>query len=127
MATDIAFALGALVLLGTRIPRSVLTFLLALSIVDDLGALVVIALFYTKALDGPLLLMALVWIGVLVLFNLVGVRRPWPFFVLELLLWATLLKSSVHATLVGVSAAFGIGAPSPAWFSRTETPGSGLL
>jgi Na+:H+ antiporter, NhaA family len=108
MATDIAFALGALVLLGARISRSVLTFLLVLAIVDDLGALVVIALFCTKTLDGPLLLMALMWIGVLVLFNRVGVRRPWPYFVLGLLLWATLLKSGVHATLAGVATAFAI-------------------
>ena len=108
MATDIAFALGALVLLGTRIPRSVLTFLLALAIVDDVGALVVIALFYTKTLDGPLLLMALMWIGVLVLFNRVGLCRLWPYFVLGLFLWAALLKSGVHATLAGVATAFAI-------------------
>ena len=62
MAIDIAFALGVLVLLGARFPRSVLTFPRTLAIVDDLGALVVIALFYTKALDGPLLLISLVWI-----------------------------------------------------------------
>jgi NhaA family Na+:H+ antiporter len=127
MAIDIAFALGVLVLLGARFPRSVLTFSLALAIVDDHGALVVIPLFYTKALDGPLLLMALVRIGVLVLFNLVGVRRPWPSVVLELLLWTALLKSGVHATLAGVATAFGIGAPSPARFSRAETPGNGFL
>jgi NhaA family Na+:H+ antiporter len=112
---------------GAHFPRSVLTFPRALAIVDDLGALVVIALFYMKALDGPLLLMALVWIGVQVLFNLVVVRRPWPYFVLELLLWATLLKSGVHATLAGVATAFGIGAPSPERFSRAETRGNGFL
>lgn len=108
MATDIAFALGALVLLGARIPRSMLTFLLALAIVDDLGALIVIALFYTETLNVALLLLALAWISVLILFNRSGIRRPWAYFVVGLLLWATLLQSGIHATLAGVVTAFTI-------------------
>lgn len=106
MATDIAFALGALVLLGARIPRSMFTFLLALAIVDDLGALMVIALFYTETLDG--LLLALAWVGLLMLFNRAGIRRPWPYFIAGLLLWATLLNAGVHPTLAGVVTAFTI-------------------
>lgn len=108
MATDIAFAVSALVLLGTRMPRSLLTFLLALAIVDDLGSLVVIALFYTASLDGDLLLLAVGWITLLVFLNMLGVRRPWPYFVVGLLLWGTFLESGVHPTLSGVLTAFAI-------------------
>ncbi len=108
MATDIAFAIGALVLLGTRVPKALITFLVALAIVDDLGAVIVIALFYT---DG--LVLGAVWAGLgllalLVAFNLGGIRSVPPYFVIGVLLWYALLKSGVHATLAGVLVAFTI-------------------
>jgi len=106
MATDIAFAIGALVLLASRVPRALITFLVALAIVDDLGAVVVIALFYTEQLVWEALLIAAVILGVLFVFNRAGVRQPLPYFLLGVLLWFTLLKSGVHATLAGVLTAF---------------------
>ncbi len=102
MATDIAFAIGALVLLGSRVPKALITFLVALAIVDDLGAVVVIAFFYTEQLMlGPLGIGCLL-IGVLVFLNVAGVRKPLPYFLIGSLLWFALLKSGVHATLAGV-------------------------
>jgi len=102
MATDIAFVIGALVLLGSRVPRALITFLVALAIVDDLGAVLVIALFYTETLMlGPLGIGCLLF-AVLVLFNFVGIRKPLPYFLIGGLLWFALLKSGVHATLAGV-------------------------
>lgn len=108
MATDIAFALGTLALLGRRVPTSLLTFLVALAIVDDLGAVLVIALFYTETLN----LFALAAAGFLLLLlatlNLGGIRRPLPYVLLGLLLWIAMLKSGVHATLAGIFLAFTI-------------------
>ena len=121
MATDIAFAVGALVLLASRVPKALITFLVALAIADDLGAVLVIALFYTQQL-------ALDWLagsGVLVLLlfvlNFVGVRRVLPYFAVATLLWYALLQSGVHATLAGVLAAFAVPARSkydPALFGE---------
>ncbi len=108
MATDIAFAVGALALLAGRVPKSLITFLVALAIVDDLGAVLVIALFYTDQLSLHALGVAALLVGVLVLFNLFGIRRPVPYFLVAMLLWMALLKSGVHATLAGVIAAFTI-------------------
>jgi NhaA family Na+:H+ antiporter len=108
MATDIAFAIGALVLLAHRVPKALITFLVALAIVDDLGAVVVIALFYTDQLVWEALLSASAILGVLVVLNLVGIRQPMPYFLLGVLLWFALLKSGVHATLAGVLTAFTI-------------------
>ncbi len=108
MATDIAFAVGALALLAGRVPKSLITFLVALAIVDDLGAVLVIALFYTKELSVPALAVGALLVGVLVSFNLFGIRRPLPYFLIAILLWMALLKSGVHATLAGVIAAFTI-------------------
>ena len=108
MATDIAFAVGALVLLGARAPRSLLTFLLALAIVDDLGALIVIALFYTSDLNVTLLVPALGVLFGMIACNRFGLRRPWPYFALATVLWVLLLESGVHATIAGVLAAFTI-------------------
>jgi NhaA family Na+:H+ antiporter len=108
MATDIAFALGALALLGNRIPASLLTFLVALAIVDDLGAVTVIALFYTEELN----LMALGLAGVMMLFlvalNLGGIRWYLPYVLIGVVLWVAMLKSGVHATLAGILLAFTI-------------------
>ncbi len=102
MATDIAFALGVLALLGKRIPKALIGFLLALAIVDDLGAVVVIALFYTEQIHLGALLFAGVAFIFLILSNLAGIRRPLPYVVFGLLLWLGMLKSGIHATLAGV-------------------------
>ena len=108
MATDIAFAIGALVLLANRVPRALITFLVALAIVDDLGAVAVIALFYTDQLVWGALLAATAILGVLITFNLVGIRQPLPYFLFGVLLWFALLESGVHATLAGILTAFTI-------------------
>jgi len=108
MATDIAFALGALALLGKRIPKSLLTFLVALAIVDDLGAVMVIAVFYTETISFAALLTAFVLMLLLVSLNLGGIRRPLPYVLLGIILWIAMLKSGVHATLAGIFLAFTI-------------------
>lgn len=108
MATDIAFALGALALLGNRVPKSLLTFLVALAIVDDLGAVTVIALFYTQQLNLIALGAAAVILFLLVSLNLGGVRSTWPYVLMGILLWLALLISGVHATLAGIFLAFTI-------------------
>lgn len=106
MATDIAFALGALALLGNRVPTSLLTFLVALAIVDDLGAVIVIALFYTETINMAALGLAGVFTAMLVFLNLSGVRRLLPYLIVGIFLWIAMLKSGVHATLAGVILAF---------------------
>ena len=108
MATDIAFALGALALLGKRVPKNLLTFLIALAIVDDLGAVMVIALFYTETLNTFALTVVAATIVLLVSFNLGGVRRATPYILLGTILWIAMLKSGVHATLAGIFLAFTI-------------------
>jgi NhaA family Na+:H+ antiporter len=108
MATDIAFALGTLALLGNRIPKSLLTFLVALAIVDDLGAVIVIALFYTEALDWTALLAVFILLGGLVSLNLGGIRHSLPYILFGILLWLAMLKCGVHATLAGIFLAFTI-------------------
>ena len=102
MATDIAFAIGALVLLASRVPKALITFLVALAIVDDLGAVVVIAVFYTNHLALDALAIAAMLLGVLVMFNLAGIRKVTPYFLVAVLFWYALLQSGVHATLAGV-------------------------
>jgi len=108
MATDIAFALGVLALLGNRIPKSLLTFLIALAIVDDLGAVIVIAMFYTEELNFSALLLVAIAMFILVALNLGGIRRALPYAVVGVVLWTAMLKSGVHATLAGVFLAFTI-------------------
>jgi NhaA family Na+:H+ antiporter len=102
MATDIAFAVGAMVLLGKRIPRTLLTFLVALAIVDDLGGVMVIAVFYTENIALDALAVAAALFGLMVAFNRVGIRKPLPYFVVGTFLWLAMLRSGVHATLAGV-------------------------
>jgi NhaA family Na+:H+ antiporter len=102
MATDIAFALGVIALLGNRIPRSHAIFLTALAIVDDLGAVLVIALFYTGDLNFSALAAATLCLVVLVLGNRLGVKTPNFYTLVGLLLWIALLKSGIHATVAGV-------------------------
>lgn len=106
MATDIAFAIGILVLLASRVPKSLITFLVALAIVDDLGAVLVIALFYTDTLVFNALAGAALMLALLIAFNLAGVRRLMPYFLVAVLLWYFLLLSGVHATIAGVIGAF---------------------
>jgi len=112
MATDIAFAVGILVLLGSRVPKSLLTFLVALAIVDDLGAVAVIAIFYTDNLVWEALIIAAVLVGVLIAFNRFGIRSPIPYFLVGTLLWMAFLKSGVHATVAGILTAWTIPARS---------------
>ncbi|WP_419600270.1 Na+/H+ antiporter NhaA [Thiolapillus sp.] len=108
MATDIAFALGTLALLGKRVPPALLTFLVALAIVDDLGAVVVIALFYTADINMLALGTAGGILLLLIALNRGGIRRVMPYGFLGVLLWLAMLKSGVHATLAGVFLAFTI-------------------
>ncbi|HNP63226.1 MAG TPA: Na+/H+ antiporter NhaA [Woeseiaceae bacterium] len=108
MATDIAFALGILALLGNRIPKALLTFLIALAIVDDLGAVLVIAVFYTDALNLWALGGAASIVAILISLNLGGIRRPLPYLLLGIVLWIAMMKSGVHATLAGIFLAFSI-------------------
>lgn len=106
MATDIAFALGVLALLGNKVPKSLLGFLVALAIVDDLGAVLVIAIFYTEQINFTALIAGAAVLLLLVSLNLGGIRKPLPYVLLGILLWLALLKSGVHATLAGVILAF---------------------
>ena len=108
MATDIAFAIGALSLLGARVPKSLVTFLIALAIVDDLGAVAVIAVFYTESLNMQALIFAAVLTAVLVSLNLGGVRHSLPYGIVGMLLWSAMLASGIHATIAGIIVAFTI-------------------
>jgi len=108
MATDIAFALGTLALLGSRIPKNLLTFLVALAIVDDLGAVLVIALVYTESINILALAAAGGMLLLLIALNLGGIRRPLPYILVGILLWIAMLMSGVHATLAGIFLAFTI-------------------
>ena len=108
MATDIAFAVGAMVLLGNRVPKTLLTFLVALAIVDDLGAVVVIAIFYTEKLNYGALGIAALLFTTLSLLNLAGIRNPLPYFLAGGLMWLAMYYSGVHATLAGVLTALTI-------------------
>ncbi len=106
VATDIAFALAVLSVLGRRIPVGLKVFLTALAIIDDLGAIVVIALFYAQGLNLPALGGALVvWLGLYGL-NRAGIKRLWPYLTWGVLLWILVFRSGVHATLAGVALAF---------------------
>lgn len=104
-ATDIAFALGVLSLLGKRVPTSLKVFLAALAILDDLGAVTIIALFYSSGLDMVMLGASFATLAVLVIMNRMGVQRLLPYLLLGLLLWFFVLQSGVHATLAGVALA----------------------
>lgn len=101
-ATDIAFALGVLSLFGKRVPASLKIFLAALAIIDDLGAVIVIALFYTADLNLLALSGAAIVVGNLIIFNRMGVKDLWPYLVLGAVLWVLVFSSGVHATLAGV-------------------------
>ena len=100
-ATDIAFALGLLSLLGKRVPASLKVFLSALAIFDDLGAIIVIAVFYTAKLSFAALLFALLMLAILIIMNLSNIKNIVPYLLIGLLLWVGMLESGVHATLGG--------------------------
>jgi NhaA family Na+:H+ antiporter len=121
-ATDIAFAIGIVMLLGSRVPASLKVFLTAVAIIDDLGAIVVIALFYTSNLSPLMLAAAALGGGALFALNRAGVRRADPYIVVGLLIWVCVLKSGVHATLAGVVTALAI-----PMRGRTGTPLAGAL
>ncbi|MCB9615632.1 MAG: Na+/H+ antiporter NhaA [Sandaracinus sp.] len=108
MATDIAFALGLLSLLGSRVPPSLRIFLTALAIVDDIGAVLVIAIFYTDTIALGTLAIGLGLFGVAILANRRGVRTPLLYFLLGTLVWLAFLKSGVHATVAALLMAFTI-------------------
>lgn len=108
MATDIAFALGILSLLGNKVPTSLKVFLTALAVIDDLGAILVIAIFYTKTLLWTNLFMALGIFGLLLILNRMKVKILIPYLIGGVVMWYFMLNSGVHATITGVLLAFAI-------------------
>ncbi|MEW5009251.1 MAG: Na+/H+ antiporter NhaA [Cycloclasticus sp.] len=107
-ATDIAFALGVLSLLGRRVPPSLKAFLMALAIFDDLGAIIIIALFYTSELSTLSIIVAISSLIVLIILNVFDVSKKAAYFIVGTILWLSVLQSGVHATLSGVALAFTI-------------------
>ena len=125
-ATDIAFAIGIVMLLGPRVPASLKIFLTAVAIIDDLGAILVIAVFYTAQLSLPMLLGAALGIGLLVAMNRAGVVRTDVYLALGLVVWLCVLKSGVHATLAGVVVALTIPMRAPGGASPAQDLEHGL-
>ncbi|MGB6976466.1 MAG: Na+/H+ antiporter NhaA [Gammaproteobacteria bacterium] len=107
-ATDIAFSLGILTLCGRRVPLALKVFLTALAIFDDLGAIIIIAIFYTATIYWLAMLMSLLCLGVLFALNRLGIKQLWPYLLVGVLLWLSILGSGIHATLAGVALAFTI-------------------
>lgn len=102
MATDIAFALGVVSILGNKVPLSLKVFLLALAIFDDMGAIIVIAIFYTSEIIATNLVIAIIILAVSILLNVKGVRTTYPYALLGGAMWLALLGSGIHATISGV-------------------------
>ena len=107
-ATDIAFAIGVLAILGPRVPASIKLLLITIAIVDDIGAVIIIALFYTADLNVPALAAALALAGGMGALGQFGLRRLWPFMIGFMVLWMLMLASGVHATIAGVLTALTI-------------------
>jgi Na+:H+ antiporter, NhaA family len=118
-ATDIAFTLAVLAVLGSRIPRELRFFIMALAILDDLGAIIIIAIAYTETLSWISLILASLAIAILILLNRAGVARLEVYGVIGIFLWLFVLKSGVHATLSGVVLAFAIPLKGPRWERRS--------
>jgi NhaA family Na+:H+ antiporter len=121
MATDTAFAVGVLALLHRHVPAGLTAFLTALAIIDDLGAILVIAVFYTASINVPFLGSAALLLLLLVLLNVAGVRRPGVYFLIGGLVWLAMLGSGVHATVAGILVAMTVPARpkrGPGWFVR---------
>ncbi|MBL3520761.1 Na+/H+ antiporter NhaA [Arcobacter lanthieri] len=108
MATDIAFALGILMLLGKRVNISLKLFLVTLAVVDDLGAIVVVAIFYTSELNYIFFLYSALVYGALIFLNYIGVRKILPYIILGIILWFCVHSSGIHSTIAGVLLAFTI-------------------
>lgn len=117
-ATDIAFALGVLALLGKRVPAALKILLLAVAIIDDIGAIAIIALFYTEDVSALALGLSALGVVALIALNRAGVTRIAPYVMVGIFLWACVLKSGVHATLAGVIAAWAV----PLRHTRGESP-----
>ena len=107
-ATDIAFAVGVLALLGPRVPTSLKVFLLALAIIDDLGAIIIIAFFYTAHLSLAALGLAAIGVAMLAILNFRGITHTAPYILIGVFIWLCVLESGVHATLAGVATALAI-------------------
>ncbi len=122
-ATDIAFAVAVLALLGPRIPPALKIFLLAVAILDDLGAIIVIAVFYTTQLSLEALALGGLGVALLALMNIGGVRRATPYILVGVFVWACVLKSGVHATLAGVITGLAI----PLFAKGSSDPNEGPL
>lgn len=118
MATDIAFAVGMFALLGARVSPALRILLLALAVVDDVGAIVVIALFYSSGLAPAGFIVMGVGVALILGLQLIGVRRPWLYVPAGLVVWAGALLAGVHPTLAGVIV--GLLTPSKAWFSQAR-------
>lgn len=108
VATDIAFSLGILSLLGNRVPLSLKVFLTALAIIDDLGAIIIIAFFYTSGLNLLMLFFGLLLFSLLLIMNTTGVKNRYLFLIPGVILWYFIMKSGVHATIAGILLAFAI-------------------
>ena len=108
MATDIAFALGILSLLGNKVPASIKIFLTALAIIDDLGAIVIIAVFYSKGFSIVYFACAMLLFGAMFVLNGLKVHRTWIYLVLGVVMWYCMLHSGIHATITGILLAFAI-------------------
>jgi NhaA family Na+:H+ antiporter len=118
MATDIAFAVGVLALLGKRVPPALRILLLALAVIDDLGAIIVIALFYSSGIDLSGFVVAVVGLMLVILFQKLGIRRPWVYLFPGLVVWGGTYAAGVHPTLAGV--ALGLLTPVRPWLSARE-------
>lgn len=104
-ATDIAFALGVLALLGSRVPVTLKIFLASIAVIDDLAAIIIIAVFYTSELSVGSLLLSMLFLSWLFILNRMGITAKTPYILLSVALWVAVLKSGVHATLAGVAVA----------------------